>query len=240
VRYALAIAVLAGCTLERDVLSQDGEITSCADVWVLGDPGDACDLAAPCTRPTPMQTECCTDFAYCRMGSLVMDTTCNPDCAPCIDDSQCQPGAAICGVAGLCEPCTTIAPCDPMTICPPGWQFLSRNGCPTCECAPPDECGLNPDGTAVCTDPSTGLECYRGANCVDGCPPNGDCCADVCSSGGCMGPAPLGCFMDCDAMMMPMCSMCASTACECIAGNWSCQPVCLDGTMVSLPCVVPN
>lgn len=241
---AVAAAVLAGCTVEHQVLNGDDvPVTTCEQVWLTGAPGDPCALTSQCTRDSPTDPMCCFDYAYCRMGALVMDTTCNPDCSSCADDHGCVEGAAVCnGMA--CEPCAPPNPGGMCAQCPPGWVNMTRNGCMTCECAPPSECDpINPDGTGVmCQDPNdpNGGECYPGMRFADpGCAPDDPgCFANVCSISGCQGPAPLGCFTSCDDPAMPPCAQCATTACECDpgTGTWACAQICLDQTPVSLNC----
>lgn len=238
-RAGLLVAVLAvaGCTVSHQVFGDDDPITTCEQVWLTGAPGDPCELAGTCERDAPTDPMCCIQFAYCRMGELVMDTTCNPDCATCADDHACAPGSAVCnGMA--CEPC----PPDPSgggctAMCPPGWATLTRNGCPTCECAPPSECTAA-DGTVMC-DPNGSQLCYPGARYADqGCAPDDlGCTANVCSEPGCPAPAPLGCFTACD-ITNPTCGQCATDHCECdpSTGSWSCTQICIDQYPQSLTC----
>ena len=242
-RRAIVIVALAAasCTTERVVLGggDDGIIRSCDEAWALGATGVPCDFDGSCVRDSPADPMCCTQFAYCRVDELVIDLTCNPDCAPCADDTSCAYGAAICE-GNACEPC----PIDPDGMlncapCPFGWDYLTRNGCLTCECAPASECALPGESC----DPNLMEICYPGRHRVDGCAPTDPgCAANVCSRTGCGDPgggldtAPLGCFMPCSGL--PNCQQCASTACECEGGQWLCQPVCIDQTPVSLPCAI--
>lgn len=232
---AVALSAAAACTVERQVLGGDDPLASCTDVWARGAPGDSCTFSDPCSRETPEQPMCCLDYAYCRSGALVMDTTCNPDCATCVDDHSCAFGAAICN-GTVCEPCP---PSDPtgqtcQVSCPPNWGFLSRNGCGTCECAPRSECSLT-DPTTCAADPN-GERCYAGFPNPLGCAPDDDGCqVNVCSAPGCSEPAPLGCFTTCT---LPACTQCATTACDCdpATGTWRCEQVCVDDAPVNLPC----
>jgi hypothetical protein len=235
-----AVVALAGCTVSHEVLHGDDlPVTTCDQVWESGAPGDPCTLTAPCTREDPTDPMCCTAYAYCRMGELVMDTTCNPDCSSCIDDHSCVEGAAIC-LGMTCEPCPSDPGGQTCPPCPPGWINLTRNGCETCECSPPGECTLpGPDGNGGCQMDPNGEQCYPGARFADpGCAPDdAGCVANVCSAPGCTSPAPLGCFTSCDATM-PTCSQCATTSCECdpATGTWSCLSICIDDTPQSLTC----
>ncbi|MBP6631323.1 MAG: hypothetical protein KBG28_25610 [Kofleriaceae bacterium] len=218
---ALAAAV-AACTGEQAVLFQDaGVVTSCAQAFTPM-PGDRCLLAAPCTQPSPTDPTCCTDFAYCTDGVLARDTVCDPSCAtPCMTDRECPFGSATCD-GTRCVACTPPGPngCDP---CPPGWEPLQRNGCPTCECAPAREC----DPMQGCPNDPMTPQCYTSQSCAAGCAP-GDptCCTNVCAAPGCPEPAPVGCFMTCDPQTM--CGLCAADDCDCVGGRWTCTPVCVD------------
>lgn len=243
-RAALVLAVAgAGCTVTEQVLGDDtAPITTCSEVWLRGVPDAACSLTSQCLRDDPVNPMCCQEYAYCRMGELVMGTNCNPDCSTCVDDLACTFGAATCnGMA--CAPCAfTPDPTGQMcpNICPPGWGYLSRNGCPTCECAPPAECASSPNMPMPgpgCTDPME--VCYAGNPADPGCLPSDTGCApSTCSAAGCPLPAKLGCFTACD-MMMPGCNQCATTSCECVQGSWVCQPICIDGLGLSLSCTYP-
>jgi hypothetical protein len=236
----LAVAAVAGCTVSHEVLrGDDAPVTTCDQVWASGAPGDPCTLTAPCERDSPDDPSCCFDYAYCRMGELVMDTTCNPDCSSCVDDHSCVAGAATCD-GMTCTPCPPIGPGQLCPPCPANWINLTRNGCPTCECAPPNECAPGPDGTSGCNMDPNGDQCYQGERFADpGCAPDdAGCFANVCSMPGCTSPAPLGCFTACDPTTMPPCQMCATTACECdpATGAWTCQSICIDGFSLSLNC----
>jgi hypothetical protein len=238
-RACLFLAVALGaCTTEHQLFGDDDAIlTTCSDVWATGEPDDACDLSEPCARDAPGDPLCCTQFAYCRMGLLVMDQTCNPSCVQCVDDLSCAPGEATCQGTS-CVPCLDGGPAGQMCAqCPPGWVYLTRNGCQTCQCAPPSECS-GPDGI-VCGDPNMSEQCYMGASYADpGCSPlDPGCRADVCSIPGCAEPAPLGCFTQCDPSN-PACGTCATDTCECdpSTGTWSCTQICIDQYPQSLTC----
>jgi hypothetical protein len=226
----LGVVAWLGCTSEQAVL-EVSQVTSCDGAW-LATAGAACAFAGTCNRVDPADPVCCTDTAYCNNGALVADRACNPDCTGCADDRECAPGAAIC-TAGHCTPCPSTINCQ---ACPQGWQRLERNGCATCDCAPPSQCNPGPTvpgTTNGCVLPEV---CYPGKRCTPGCAPGDDCCANTCSAPGCPGPAPVGCFMPC--VNMP-CMQCAAESCECMPnGSWFCTPRCVDNEPVNVSCSV--
>jgi hypothetical protein len=237
---ALAVVALGACTVERQVLGGDAVIDSCDEVWAFGEPGDACALDEPCDRPTPMDETCCIDFAYCRNGELVMDVSCDLDCFACVDDHGCPAGAAVCNNQ-ICEPCplTPAGGMDCGFSCPEDWEFLTRNGCPTCDCAPPSECDL---GETMCmTNSPDGIarHCYQGDHVADlGCAPDDSgCSANVCAPAGCAAPAPLGCLLPCTTD--PACGLCATDSCTCEGGAWICAEICVDSFPVLPDCQFP-
>lgn len=231
-KTCIVLALLAsGCTVERDVLSS-GEVTTCGDAF-LAETGQACSLAMTCMRDAPDNPTCCTDSAYCRAGSLVVDHECNPDCTPCTTDAQCVRGAAICTNL-TCEPCpASNTACS--TPCPNGWVRLHRNGCPTCECAPAPTCNDSGGSPTACAN---GV-CYDGAECAPGCVPNDPgCCSNQCAMVGCPGPIPVGCLAACStAQTNAGCSTCATQHCDCVGGAWQCTTTCANG--VHAACVAP-
>jgi hypothetical protein len=241
----LAAGAAAGCTITEQVLGGDNApITSCAEVWARGVDGAACDLADPCDRPLPSNPMCCVELAYCAMDELVMLDDCDPACvSACVDDLGCPDGSICDGTS--CVACPPGTPGDPtgvmcQTSCPPGWGFLTRNGCTICQCAPLPEC--------TTTDPNMPgqgcnamlEQCYRGDPVDLGCAPDDDgCFPSTCSTPGCMSNPPLGCAMPCDpAQMGMMCQQCATASCECdpMTGAWICQPFCIDSTPMILSC----
>jgi hypothetical protein len=223
----MVLALLAGCTVESQVLyvADASLLLTCEEAFQAGG-GAVCPAELRCTRPSGDPAGCCSEFAVCVGGQLVIDQVCSPECKPCMDDSGCPYGAATCN-GERCEACPDPALCPP---CDDGLVPLLRNGCMTCFCAPPSQCS----GPEECGDTRT---CYPGASCAEGCLP-GDpgCCANVCAAidPPCPEPAPLGCYMDCDAM--PNCDACLATACECVEGRWSCSAGCGYSTA---PCAFP-
>jgi hypothetical protein len=218
----------ASCTIERDVLTE--QITTCTQA-LAGTAGQACAFDGTCTMPSTNNAMCCTDSAYCRQGHLVVDHSCNPDCTPCTDDTQCQKGAAICN-GTVCEPCPNPT-CG--TQCPIGWVHLQRNGCATCDCAPPSTCTAGPTTTGGCV----GAVCYRGGDCATGCnAATAGCCSDQCAAAGCPEPIPVGCLAPCSAAQTGAgCTTCATDHCTCTAGAWKCTIVCANGHHAS--CLAP-
>ncbi len=213
------LAWLAGCGVEREVLRNPTEVvTTCADAWRVGVNGGSCAFEGTCSRPSPLAPDCCTDYAYCAGSSLVLSDSCSEGCG-CISDDDCVSGASICA-EGACVACPGEALCAP---CPEGWERLSRNGCATCQCAPPSECGP----TAEC---EVGT-CYPGASCADGCDAEHEgCCANVCAEEGCASPAPLGCVTACTDGSE---GWCATSFCACAAGAWVCEAIAIDELDVS-------
>lgn len=218
---AVALAVLSGCT-ETAVVLDDPEqlVTSCDEAWQLAAPGWPCAFDGSCIQDSPGDPACCSDYAYCRMGALVIDTVCAPDCA-CADDTSCDYGLEVC-TDQRCQACPSTEACGP---CPDGWRRLTRNGCETCACAPPSDCGLPYE---PCNEPATDY-CYPGASCGEGCDPFSDptCCANACATAGCAEPVPLGCVTACTDPGMP-CGLCATTRCACVEGQWQCESSCVD------------
>src|SRR5262249_48004256 len=162
-----------GCTVEREALRSAPDaftIATCDAAWPAKD-GAACTLADACFRPGASDPLCCQDIAFCGAGTLVHETKCESGCSKCDFDSDCGFGAALCDL-GRCVACPDLGACAP---CPDGWTTLARNGCPSCDCAPPSQCNAK----QVCD----GLEkCYLGAVCVLGCVPSFDCCANLCAA----------------------------------------------------------
>jgi hypothetical protein len=226
IRIAWVLALLAGCTIQRDVLFE--QVTTCGEAFT-GENGQACAFDGTCTQPSPSDAMCCTDTAYCLATGLVVSHDCNPDCSPCADDSQCKHGAAICN-GTVCEPC----PLSPCMACPAGWVYLSRNGCTTCDCAPPSTCNTGPS-----TCPAAVSMCYTGADCATGCTPGTPgCCSDQCGIPGCAGPIPVGCIATCtQAQTSSGCTTCATDHCTCTLGAWHCTTICANGHHAS--CAAP-
>jgi hypothetical protein len=236
---AAVAALLAACTVERQVLLDDTLLINCEQVWVRGESGDRCDLVEQCARNTPENETCCVDFAYCVMGELAMDTTCDQDCVTCTDDHGCTAGVAVCN-GSLCETCEQLDPAGSMECddCPPGWIYLTRNGCPTCECAPPSECDQNLADGCPQTEPGGPQQCYQGMRSADLACATDDagCFANACSPPGCAPPVPAGCFTECRTI--PECGQCATNNCECdqASGGWICDEICVDGYALALTC----
>ena len=222
-RLALALAALAACTVERDVLVDPaGVVTSCDEAQTAA-PGMPCAFDGTCDWTSPELPGCCTQYAYCTDDGLVADVFCDPSCA-CRDDAACAFGLEICD-GQRCAPCPSTDVCPP---CPDGWRRLLRNGCETCECAPAAECDAP---GAPCASPEE--ICYAGATCAAGCtdPAQPGCCANACSAPGCEAPAPVGCLMACADP--DGCMTCAADRCECVDGAWQCDAICVGDVAVS-------
>ncbi|HUJ60637.1 MAG TPA: hypothetical protein VLX92_19180 [Kofleriaceae bacterium] len=228
---ALVLVALCACTVDRDVLVANQTITTCPEA-LAGASGQACAFTGTCDGNPGSPSSCCSDTAYCEGGALVVNHACNPDCAPCTDDRQCTLGAAIC-TNDVCEPCPSTASC---TACPAGWTRLARNGCPTCDCAPPSDCNGATTANA-CLAVSSGI-CYVGADCTSGCAPGDEgCCSNQCAAQGCTGPIPVGCMASCASSGVTCATTCVADHCDCVAGQWKCTAACVDGAHAS--CIAP-
>ncbi len=213
---ATAIVAATACvTVDGDVLVDGTQLTTCADVERRMSDLQACSFTGLCAVPDATDPSCCQLIASCDDGTLALERYCAPGCAPCMDDSGCRFGEQLCDDQ-QCAACPDVSACPP---CEVGFAPLSRNGCPTCTCAPASECTADP--TTACTDE----QCYPGLVCAPGCVA-GDpgCCANVCAAAGCPSPAPLGCDTDCTTA--PMCQTCVTVACECDQGRWICRADC--------------
>lgn len=230
-RLLLAAALAcAGCTTPVQVL-QLPEIRDC-EVARLGAQGDACALPEPCLWTEPSGgTGCCAHRATCTNGRLLVETSCSADCELCGHDLDCAFGEEFCAPGpehAECVPCLPAGPCPP---CPGGWVPLQRNGCPSCECAPPKQCEIFEP--ASCPSPD---RCYIGQRCAEGC--SGiDCCVNVCSGGDCVPIVWEGCPVACSAT--PGCGSCALEGCTCMpGGQWACRERCIPPGSVR-PCQIP-
>lgn len=216
-RAALAALALAACVTEdADVLREGTPLVSCGDVPGRISDQQACLFTDACVVPTPSDPSCCQTIATCVAGTLNLDSYCQPGCAACMDDTGCVAGRQICD-GNSCVACPDTTNCAP---CAPGLAPLTRNGCPTCTCAPASECSF--------ADPAAcpGEQCYPGLVCAPGCfPGDPSCCANVCAASGCPSPAPLGCDTDCGSNP-GMCTTCVTGACACVMGQWSCTATC--------------
>lgn len=212
---ALALAALATCSTPVRVLEVP-RITDC-DLARIGAEGDACTLPEPCLWSEPAADGgCCTTRATCRGGRLSLDVGCGQACRDCGREADCPFGIAFC-LGNQCAPCPDTEPCAP---CPTGWVPLERNGCPSCECAPPSQCDVFAPGT--CPSPN---RCYIGAFCAEGCD-SIDCCVNVCSGADCIPLVFEGCPVPCSAT--PGCSQCALEQCTCTpGGQWACRERCV-------------
>lgn len=231
----LATGLAACVAADEPVLTAGPTLRTCADVLARTSDLQACEFDGVCSWSDPASPNgvaCCTYFAVCAGGRLLIEPMCPPGCQACMDDTQCEVGLSWCSPAtGTCEACPDPSMC---AACPPGTEPIVRNGCATCTCAPASECsGGDPNGMElVCAPMET---CYRGQLCTDGCAPgDASCCANVCAAPGCADPAPQGCLMDCP--MAANCSQCMASGCTCENGVWRCTPVCSD---VVGPCFLP-
>ena len=212
---AAVIAACAGCPGSVTVLELPA-ILDC-DAARIGADGDRCTLTERClwSEPGP-EGGCCTTRATCEGLSLEVDTGCGDACGACSLDRDCPFGEAFC-LRDRCAPCPDTRPCPP---CPEGWVPLERNGCPSCECAPPSQCDVLTPGS--CPSPN---RCYIGERCAEGCELF-DCCVNVCSNADCVPIVWEGCPITCSTI--PGCGSCALEQCECLpGGTWVCKERCV-------------
>jgi hypothetical protein len=230
IRLALALAVLAGCTQDRDVLSQT--LTACpADLAASA--GEPCDFTESCIAAG--SSACVTVTGSCTGGALHVDAG-TSSCTPCSNDSACANGAALCGSGARCEACPPLDICA-TPDCPDGTAHLMRNGCAVCACAPAPACAVTSasgSGSANLSAACSGADqvCYRGEDCASGClPSDPGCCTAECGAPGCTGPIPTGCEMPCGVTGAATCgsaATCIAAHCVCTAGSFECTPECAD------------
>jgi hypothetical protein len=217
-RFAIASVLLVACTTTKTVLGEgdDSPITSCSSVWTRGRPGVACNFSGPCHLETP--DGCCTGFAACRDGTLLMHSTCTCGGQACETDDDCAYGITICGPEATCIACPSIDTC---AACPDALERRVRNGCQTCTCTPKSQCAF-PRGC------ETGA-CYQGQSCAEGCVADDpSCCANVCAAEGCGDRAPLGC--ESSACAEPCgTDLCLTAECACLGNTWYCSARCMPG-----------
>jgi hypothetical protein len=180
--------------------------TDCESVLAFAQGGERCeDLPEEgCFE----EDECSVRAFYCELGQLYPYS--EEKCG-CVDDLECEPGFLCAG--NHCHECAWDQTCDP---CPEGQDYLMRNGCPTCQCAPPGQCHDD-------TECGEGFVCSLGTACAEGCS-RLDCCVNACSDGSCPEPAPEGCSMECEDR--PECgNLCLAEACWCDGqtGTWQCK-----------------
>jgi hypothetical protein len=211
-RRALLMLLLCGCELpSRDVLTTNpvkpppGPFIDCASAIAKGQVGDSCiGLPELCVEDT---SACCKTMLACDKLTITSITRDCSTCASCAADKECS-GTDYC-VNKVCEPCEArVCP-----ACPSPFVRVLRNGCDTCDCAPP------PCGTCAGTQ-----KCAQGAYCQPACD-GPECCASFCAEGGCASPDPEGCSTDCGAQS---CALCRASACQCLGGKWSCSAVCAE------------
>lgn len=223
---ALVLAlVLSACTTRRTALvSLDGgidagppvpPITSCEEALAVGFDGAPCAFPEPCET---MRGPCCFQRVGCEGERLVLPPVeCEAGCIDCASDRDCSLPTYCEGAR--CVECPMIDPgmCPP---CPPPLELRVRNGCTTCECAPPSQCTVPEECGPM-------RVCAPGQLCAPGCGPAPECCSNVCADPGCeLVPVPLGCFMDCPPELGCPDPLCVAAACRCELGRWVCDPVC--------------
>jgi hypothetical protein len=228
-RMLAFVALAFSCTAEHDVLVADPQITTC-DQALLGQTGQACAFSGTCANDDAAAPTCCGTIATCNDGALAIDSDCASTCVTCANDTGCANGTQICA-GTVCIVCPPTEACSP---CPANEVQLERNGCPTCDCAPPATCMMTTTSASLCTGSD---KCYKGADCTSGCTPaDPGCCSDQCAAMGCTGPIPVGCLAPCTGSAAS-CTTCAADHCDCVAGAWQCTIACAEGAHAS--CVAP-
>lgn len=209
-------------------------------------PDDFCFLGQGCGKGEPGicqdRPEICDDIDQpvcgcdgqtygneCEAQAAGINTAHPGECGmpPCTTDADCTQGKQWCE-QGICVACDNSGLlCD--LACPFQWDFIERNGCYPCACAPSNECTAD----AQC---SGGQKCYAGQYCWSWCPP-GDpscCLGNICSPAGCTTPNPVGCKVrGCPHGESCQETGCESSVCSCSNGSWGCLPDCGGGTCVS-------
>lgn len=220
----LVAACLAGCVVaDGDVLVLGPTLHGCQEAVTRVSDHQACDFTDVCALPLPMSPTCCAELVACTGGSLSVRPYCDDGCVTCDGDSDCEPGMRLCD-GQQCVACPDVTSC---ATCPAGTAPITRNGCRTCECAPPSQCEAS-DPAGHC-DPMNTQVCYPGQRCGDGCQPGeAGCCLNVCALPGCASPAPLGCDTPCRSANG--CMTCQTTNCRCDGMAWTCDEVCADLT----------
>lgn len=164
--------------------------------------GDACSGITSCSAA---DAGCCVEQVRCSSGVISLVTRDCTACGTCAEDREC--GTREWCVAGRCQSCPEVTNCRACLL--PQVQLM-RNGCRTCDCGPPSECG-------GCGERA----CVESRYCQAGCSGAG-CCVLQCEAPSC-GPGVVGCAMPCGAVP---CRFCVASRCVCEAGSWRCEPVC--------------
>lgn len=138
-RIALGVALLLGaasCSSEEPFLDVRAPQTCAGVLFAVW--GAACNFPQVCVdveeHVRPDDPSCCTSYAECPNGQLIIDYHCNSPCQGCRDDSECTAGADVCSGKGRCVPCPLETRCEP---CEQGQVRVMRNGCSMCECTSP-------------------------------------------------------------------------------------------------------
>jgi hypothetical protein len=216
------------------------------------DGGPGCDAGTTVRADAGTQAIACGKDLECPTGELCV----KGQCAPCDGTTptcpSCDPGSspATTSLNG-CPLCVCVATmCKRHADCPAGsvceknvcvgcesasaskcpgtcpWSFkqqaLKQNGCALCECAPTSTCVSD-------ADCGTGLHCYRGQQCQDGCSDLGCCFGNFCGLPGCEDPPALGC--DVVGCASGTCSgdvACGPSVCKCDGKAFVCADNCPD------------
>jgi hypothetical protein len=211
----------AGCTPGVDCQGLALGSTCAADSEC--DKGLVCQGHA-CAACTPSITGCqvgcgptLVPVAQDRNGCTVCSCTAPATCAL---DSSCKLGELCLGAK--CYPCDQVDD-GCAAACPAGQSRYptKRNGCPVCECAPPNQCATDAD-----CGPS-GVTCLAGVSCDDGCDGSPSCChGNMCAPAGCPPLTKTPCsFAGCPSGLRCH-TTCSAVGCKCdpSSATWMCTP----------------
>ena len=155
-------AALAACVAaDEPVLTAGPTLTTCAEVELRQFDLQACAFDGVCTwtgTVEPNGVVCCTHFAVCSEGRLIVESMCPMDCPPCPAGTAplLQNGCATCTCAPPSQ-CDGTAPmaCDPALVCyrgqvcagdtQPGQLDGCANVCAAPGCAEPAPLGCRMD-----------------------------------------------------------------------------------------------
>jgi hypothetical protein len=210
----MAVLFVASCTVRAPALVRVA--TNCdeaAAVYANADPA-YCDFVEIC--PVSLGA-CCRQELTCEDGAIsARPVSCEPGCVECRFDAEC-PATEICD-GSKCVSCPVATDGSGCRTCGATLEPQTRNGCPTCECLPMSECGVDLECPAVET-------CLAGSACVANCLDPRDCCANACGGELCPFPVPLGCLAACPVDLV--CDgACVTTSCTCDGSSWRCDYAC--------------
>jgi len=182
---ALAAAwIAAACVaVDEPVLTAGPTLRSCAEVELRQFDLQACDFDGVCTwsgaGADPSGGACCSFFAICSEGRLLVESSCPMECPPCPPGTEplAQNGCATCTCAppSECDVGGDPMSCEPSHVCYPGQVCADgampgqhegcANVCAASGCAEPAPLGCRmecpmPLGCASCM--ATACTCEAG------------------------------------------------------------------------------